>query len=152
MRRVPDDADLSKYDLTGLTVAPAVSNDVLIPDMATARTRQRAIINAARSAAINSGLPTSFGLFQTDLESRVEISGAVQLAREAQDAGLPFSVSYRRADNTDAELTGPQMRQMGVEIGLQVNAIHMRSRVLKQRIDAATTLAEIAAVGWSLED
>ncbi len=152
VQRLPDDADLSAYDLTGLTAEASEFNDPLIPDLASARVRQRALVNAGRDAAINGGLPTSFGVFDSDLDSRSFIAGAVQLAREAADAAQPFAVAFTLADDSEVELDGPQMRQAGVEIGLQVGAIHARARVLKARIEAAETLAEVLAIAWSLED
>jgi len=113
---------------------------------------QRALINAARDAARDGGALTSFGVFDSNHESRTLIAGAVAVARELLDADLPFTEDWTLADNSVVTLSGEQMRQAGVEVGLHVSAIFARARVLQQRIEAAETVEAVRAVVWSLED
>jgi len=66
--------------------------------------------------------------------------------------GAPYEVSWTLADDSAVTLTGPQMMQAGGAVALHVDAMHQRSRVLKGRIEDATTVAEVRAVLWTLED
>ena len=124
----------------------------LVADLATARARQRAVINAARDVAQDGGAMTPAGLFDSDERSRQFLNGAVMTATLAQAAGQPFSIDWTRADNSVVTLNAAQLIEAGVAVALHIDAIQRRARVLKGRIDAAETLAAIAAVGWSLLD
>ncbi len=152
VQRVPDDADLDAYDLTGLTVETAEFEDLLIPDLDAARARQRALINAARDAAQDGGAMTPSGAFDSNERSRQFLNGAVMTATLAQLNSQPFSIDWTLADNSVVTLSGAALIEAGVAVALHVDAIQRRARVLKERIDAAETLAEIVAIGWTLED
>jgi D-serine deaminase-like pyridoxal phosphate-dependent protein len=152
VQRVPDDADLTHYDLTGMTVLPAESDDVLIPDLAAGRARQRAIINLARDAAQDGVCQTPHGLFQCGPRSRDFLKGSLDAAERLAAKGLLTEVKWTLADDRDVLLTVPQLEEAGLAIAAHVAAMHARARVLKSRIDAAETLAEIAAVTWTLQD
>jgi hypothetical protein len=153
VQRVPDDADLTHYDLTGMTVLPAESDDVLIPDLAAGRARQRAIINLARDAAQDGGaVVDGVGTFDTSERSRQFLNGAVAVAQIALASAEPFQIEWTLADNATVELDAAGVIAAGLAIAGHVGTIHQRARVLKSRIDAAETLAEIAAVTWTLQD
>jgi hypothetical protein len=123
-----------------------------VPTLAAAQADQRQIINAGRDAAISGGAVTPFGTFDTGLDSRGKINGAVTMALLQATAGAAYEVSWTLADDSAVTLTGAQMMQAGGAVALHVDAMHQRSRVLKGRIDAATTVAEVLAVIWTLED
>lgn len=129
-----------------------VQGGVLVPDLAALRLAQRAIISAGRDAAISAGAPTPFGVFDSDLDSRGKINGGVTMALMQAAVGAPYEVSWTLADDSAVTLTGPQMMQAGGAVALHVDAMHQRSRVLKGRIEDATTVAEVRAVLWTLED
>ena len=124
----------------------------LVADLAAIRDKQRKTITAGRDAAISAGALTPFGIFDTGLDSRGKINGAVTMALLQAVAGAPYEVSWTLADDSAVTLTGAQMMQAGGAVALHVDAMHQRSRVLKGRIEAAATVAEILAVTWTLED
>jgi len=134
------------------TAAYTVVDGVLVAALDVARARQRIVINRGRDAAIDAGVATEFGIFDTNLGSRLLISGAVQAASLALANELPWSISWTMADDNEKELTAAEMISAGLQVAAAVDAIHQRSRVLKGRIEAATTLAEVDAVIWTLED
>lgn len=130
----------------------AVVDGALVPDLARARVAQRAIINAARDAAQDAGADTPSGRMNSDQRARQFINGAVSSAQIALAAGQPFLIDWTLANNSDVTLDAEAMITAGLAVAAHVNAMHQRARVLKARIDAAETLADICAVQWTLED
>lgn len=124
----------------------------LVPDLAAARARQRAIINAARDAAQDGGADTPHGRFDSAGRSREFLNGAVMAATLAGMNQQAFSLAWTLADNSVVTLTGAQIVESGLAVAAHVDAMHQRARVLKARIDVAATLAEIRAVTWTLAD
>jgi hypothetical protein len=138
--------------LDGVDLAVWEEVDAATAGIEQARTLQRGIINRARDAAIDGGAETPAGAVDTTLASRLLISGAVQAAMIAGAAEQAFAIEWTLADNSVAELDGPGMIGLGLAVAAHVDAIHQRARVLKARIEAAETVAEVEAVVWSLED
>lgn len=143
-------ADPAPADLA--LVPYSVVAGVLVPDLAVVRARQRAIINAGRDAAQDGGADTPSGRFDSAPRSREFLNGAVTNALIAQAGAQPFSIDWTLATNNVVTLTGAQIITAGIAVAQHVDAMHQRARVLKARIDAAETLAAIAAVVWSLVD
>lgn len=129
-----------------------VIDGALVPDLETARAEQRAIINAARDAAQDGGADTPSGRFDSAGRSREFLNGAVMAATLAGLNQQPFSIAWTLADNSVVTLDGAAIIAAGLAVAAHVDAIHQRARVLKARIDAAETLADIRAVTWTLED
>lgn len=129
-----------------------VGNGALVPDLATARARQRAVVNAGRDAAQDGGADTPSGRFDSTPRSREFLNGAITNALIAQAAGVPFTISWTLANNSVVTLTGAELITAGIAVAAHVDAMHQRARVLKERIEAAGTLAEIAAIGWTAAD
>lgn len=99
-----------------------------------------------RDGLINGGCTTPLGRADTDPESRLKISGAVQMALLAQIAGEPFAVDWTMADNTVVAHDGPAMIAMGVAVGAHVAACHAVATGIRAAIETATNQAEIDAV------
>jgi Domain of unknown function (DUF4376) len=129
-----------------------VADGVLVPDLDAAKARQRSIINAARDAAQDGGAVTPFGVFDSSERSLTYLNGAIKAAEKLAALELPSDTNWTRADNVNVTLTVTELTTAGLAVAAHINAMHQRGRVLKSRIDAATTLAEIAAIGWTLED
>lgn len=129
-----------------------VQAGALVPDLATARARQRAIINAARNAAQDGGAETPSGRFDSASRSREFLNGAVVAAQIALAQGQAFSISWTLANNSVVQLDAAQLIAAGLAVAAHVDAMHSRARVLKSRIDAAATLAAIAAITWTVAD
>lgn len=129
-----------------------IENGVLVPDLAAARARQRAMINAGRDAAQDGGAETPSGRFDSASRSREFLNGAVVAAQIALAQGQPFSINWTLANNNVVTLDAPGIIAAGLAVAAHVDAMHSRARVLKSRIDAATTLAGIAAITWTVAD
>lgn len=120
--------------------------------LAETKTKQRGIINRARDTAIDAGAMTPAGFIDTNAQSRLLISGAVQTALIAAGIEQPFAVQWTLADNSVAALDGAATIAMGLAVSAHVDAMHQRARVLKTRIDEAATIAEVLAIAWTLAD
>lgn len=82
--------------------------------------------------------------FDADRISQSRIQGAVQLA--TMDANL--SVDWTLADNSSVTLTASDLMQLGGALGVHVTTAHVKGRLVRDAIDAATTEAELDAVTW----
>ena len=165
IQRVPDDADLTHYDLTGLTVVTAESNDVLILDLAAGRARQRTIIQAARDVAMQDnvvvpdmpilGQTSEFQLRSSTSAGRGGfdfIMGYVARAESALLRDDPYIRPFKLADNTTVAFNAAQWVTIGNHIENELSTRFTRGETLLARIDAATSLAEVTAVTWTLQD
>jgi hypothetical protein len=110
-------------------------------------------VKAQRDACIDAGtLIPGVGPFDSNLTSRINITGAVQMATIAQANGLPFEISWTLADNSVQVLDAATMIAAGVGIGQHVSACHARAQVLRSEIEAAADKAALDAIdtaeGW----
>ncbi|GGB15185.1 hypothetical protein GCM10011380_00750 [Sphingomonas metalli] len=142
---LPDDFDEALYEWSPDALA-------MVPNIAGIRARRWAVVRAARDAAQDGGCPTPLGRVDTDAESRGKISGSVQMAMIAMQAGEPFELAWTMQDNSTVIHDGPGMVAMGVAVGRHVAACHAEGLVRRAAIDAADTPADIEAVpaegGW----
>jgi len=165
VQRVPNDADLTHYDLTGLTVVTAESDDVLIPDLQAGRARQRTIIQIARDMAMQDNvtvpdMPTQgqmaeFQLRASTLSGRGGfdfIMGYVARAESALLRNEPYIRQFKLADNSTVAFDAAQWVIIGNYIEIELAARFVRGESLLARINEATTLAEITAITWTLQD
>jgi hypothetical protein len=165
VQRVPNDVDLTHYDLTGLTVVEAESDDVLIPDLAAGRARQRAIIKAARDAAMQDNvivpdMPTKGQSAEFQLRASTSsgrggfdfIMGYVARAESALLRDDPYIRPFKLANNNTVEFNAAQWVAIGDRIETEMAARFLRGETLLARINEATTLAEITSVNWTLQD
>jgi hypothetical protein len=131
----------------------AVHDGALVPDLPAARLVQRALINAGRDAAQDGGCDVAgIGRFDTGERARQFLSGAVLAAQLALAAGEPFAVDWTLADNSVVTLDAAALVAAGQAVAAHINAMHQRGRVLKERIESAASLADIAAIVWSEAD
>lgn len=121
-------------------------------DLETLRKKTVHSINRMRDGLIN-GVYTvqGLGVFEIDKTSTENIMGAVQVAVISKMANQPFSISWRRADNTNITLDADQMIAVGTSVAAFRSAVYERSWELKALVDAATTLEELQSIvldGW----
>jgi len=107
-------------------------------------------VKAMRDAIIDGGAPVpGLGTFDSDMLSRINITGAVTLA---QIGGQAFSISWTLADNNVVQLNAAQMIGVGVAVGQFVAAAHANAQALRADIEAAQDYAELESIdigaGW----
>lgn len=118
-----------------------------------AQARRWGEVKAKRAALEQQGVaPTPFGDVQCDDGSKIKISGLVQMAMIAAQAGAPFSQAFTLADNSDVTLDGAEMVQLGVAVGQYVSALHAHAQALRAAVEGADTIGVVAEIdidtGW----
>lgn len=100
-----------------------------------------------RDAGINGGfeLP-GVGVFDSDLNSRTLLTGAVLLAQMAAAAGQPYSVDWTLKDNAVVTLDASDVIAAGIALGNHVAAWHEAGRVARAAIEAAESVEAVNAV------
>ncbi len=103
-------------------------------------------VERARDATMNGGAPVTVGVIDSDQQSRLFVAGSVSMAQIALAASQPFTIRWRLADNSYADLDAAGMIGMGVELGQFVNACCQTGFDLKDQIDGAEDAQEVAAI------
>lgn len=101
-------------------------------------------IKAAREAAEFGGFSWDGSVFDSDAMSQSRIQGAVLLASMAP----AFSVDWTLADNTTRTLSAADLAQVGAALGQHVQACHSTARDLRQQVSLASTVEQLLALSW----
>jgi hypothetical protein len=101
---------------------------------------------AYRDQRMNGGCATPLGQADTDAESRIKISGAVQMAMLAKSAGTPFELIWTMADNTPHPHDADQMIQLGMAVGSYIQACQNAGTTVRAQLEAAGTIEDLQAV------
>ena len=139
----------------GLTTHVIVEGEpVLAPlDLTDARSKKWEAVKAHRDLVVDGGCATPHGPLQSDSESRLKISGAVQMAILAQMTETPFTIVWTMADNSLVTLDAAQTIEMGLLVANHVGAAFAVGIALRSAINAVETLEELEAInilyaGW----
>jgi hypothetical protein len=108
-------------------------------------------IKARRDEVLNNGADTLVGRVDCDVESRVNISGTIQMVTLALASGQELTTRWTMYDDTVMELTGEQMIQMGVQVGQWVAGAHQRSQELRALLDQQELDQAPAEAAWDLD-
>lgn len=85
----------------------------------------------------------SGSLFDYDSKARERISAAI-IALEV--AGASATLTWTTADNKDVKVTADDLRCVIAAVAQRSNALHVAYRAAKDKIEQATTVAEVEAV------
>jgi hypothetical protein len=114
------------------------------------------VVKVHRTARIDGGAATPWGMVQTDTLSRSNISGAVLAALIAKSASQPFAITWTFADNSTAALGADEMIGLGSMVMAHVDACYAAARTLRSAIDRAADMAALLAIdlaaGWPLSE
>jgi hypothetical protein len=138
----PSDSTVLGSTLTG-DDAPTRVWTIQEPDLSDCKAIYKARAEAIRDAKVNGGCMTPSGRVDTTLESRMNISGSVQMAGLL---GAGFNAQWRREDNTYATLNAAAMAAVGLAAGTHVATCYNACFAIKDAIDAATTVAAVRAI------
>lgn len=81
--------------------------------------------------------------FDYDSKARDRISAAI-IALDVQ--GADASIDWTTADNADTPVTANDLKMIIAAIAVRSNKLHTAYRVAKEKVEAATTAAEVEAV------
>lgn len=130
-----------------LTGVCGLVGGVIVPDVVQTlggrKLLKRAEINLERDTREFGVLTWEGSTFDTDPVSRGRIGDAVVLSLLG-----PFSADWTLADNSVRTLSGPDVQRLGAAMGLWVGGLHAQARLLKEQIEAATSVAEVGLITW----
>ena len=125
---------------------PLTIVDAPQPPLSWFQNRRWEALKIARDAAIDAGVETPFGTFDSDPQSRANLGDAVLAARISQDPA--FSIEWTLADNTSVTLSAEQLVTVGLLVMQHVNQQHAIGRAKRAAVYAATSIEEVEAIVW----
>lgn len=118
------------------------------PTLDELKTAKWAEIKAKRDTLEQAGVPYLGKVIDSDTVSVQRIAIAVQAAQAAISAGVEFALDWTCADNTVLTMTAAEVVGMSVALAQHADSLHQTARGLRERIEAATTTEELAAIKW----
>lgn len=85
--------------------------------------------------------------YDYDGKARERINAAI-IALDVQ--GADASIDWTTADNADVKVTANDLRMVIASVAQRSNALHVAYRAAKDKVEAATTVAEVEAVALNL--
>ena len=86
-------------------------------------------------------------LYDYDEKARDRISAAI-IALELQGEGA--TIEWTTADNADTPVTANDLKMIIAAVAVRSNKLHTAYRVAKEKVEAATTAAEVEAVAFEI--
>lgn len=115
--------------------------------LAVAKPAKIAALKAERDAAEVEPITYNGNRYDYDDKARERINAAI-IALDVQ--GADASIDWTTADSADVKVTANDLRMVIVMIAQRSNALHVAYRAAKDKVEAATTVAEVEAVTLNL--
>lgn len=111
--------------------------------------KQRKILMLKRQRDTAEVEPVKYGghLYDYDSKARERINAAI-IALSLQGEGA--TIDWTTADNQDVKVTANDLRCVIAMVAQRSNALHVAYRAAKDKVEAATTVAEVEAVTLNL--
>ena len=106
-----------------------------------------AALKAERDAAEVEPITYNGNRYDYDDKARERINAAI-IALDVQ--GADASIDWTTATNADVKVTANDLRMVIAMIAQRSNALHVAYRAAKDKVEAATTVAEVDAVTLNL--
>lgn len=100
-------------------------------------------VKGARDAYLNAGVDTPFGRFDSDLNTLVNLLGAVAEMPEGGSQG------WILADHTPVILAKPQLQALGAALKTLRDSSYAQGSALYAQIQAAQTAEAVRAISWT---
>lgn len=111
--------------------------------LASAKSAKIAELKAERDAREVEPITYNGNLYDYDDKARERINAAI-IALDVQGAGI--SIDWTTADNTDVKVTAQDLRRVIAVVAQRSNALHVAYRAAKDKVEQATTVADVEAV------
>ena len=115
--------------------------------LAAAKPAKIAALKAERDAAEVEQITYNGNRYDYDDKARERINAAI-IALDVQ--GADASIDWTTATNADVKVTANDLRMVIAMIAQRSNALHVAYRAAKDKVEAATTVAEVDAVTLNL--
>lgn len=123
---------------------PAPTDAELLAD---AKPAKIAELKAERDAREVEPITYNGNSYDYDSKARERINAAI-IALDVQ--GADASIDWTTATNADVKVTANDLRMVIASVAQRSNALHVAYRAAKDKVEAATTVAEVDAVTLSL--
>lgn len=123
---------------------PAPTDEELL---AAAKPAKIAELKAERDAREVKPITYNGNSYDYDDKARERINAAI-IALDVQ--GADASIDWTTADNADVKVTANDLRMVIASVAQRSNALHVAYRAAKDKVEAATTVAEVDAVTLNL--
>lgn len=123
---------------------PAPTDEELL---AAAKPAKIAELKAERDAREVEPITYNGNSYDYDDKARERINAAI-IALDVQ--GADASIDWTTADNADVKVTDNDLRMVIASVAQRSNALHVAYRAAKDKVEAATTVAEVDAVTLNL--
>lgn len=125
-----------------------IISETWVPDIPKAKADKWTQLKTTRDQKESGGFTWDTSAFDSDPMSQIRIQGGVSLAQMALANNQPFSIDWTLQNNTVRTLNATEMIGVGLALASHVTNLHGIGRILKQQVDAASTLQEVEAVQW----
>lgn len=115
--------------------------------LAVAKPAQIAELKAERDSKEVEPITYNGNSYDYDGKARDRINAAI-IALDVQ--GADASIDWTTADNQDVKVTANDLRMVIAMVAQRSNALHVAYRAAKDKVEAATTVAEVEAVTLNL--
>lgn len=119
---------------------PAPTDAELLAD---AKTAKIAELKAERDSKEVEPITYNGNSYDYDSKARERINAAI-IALDVQGTGV--SIDWTTATNTDVKVTADDLRRVIAVVAQRSNALHVAYRAAKDKVEAATTVAEVEAI------
>jgi hypothetical protein len=117
--------------------------------LAEVQARRWTAIKEQRDHLIGNGFSWNGLLLDSDEVSRQRIQQAIQLAALAEAENTPFTVTWTLADNSTTTFNAQDMIAIGFAMLAFVQTQFDHGTLLRNKINAATSIAEVEAIVWT---
>lgn len=111
--------------------------------LAVAKPAKIAALKAERDAAEVEPITYNGNRYDYDDKARERINAAI-IALDVQ--GADASIDWTTADNADVKVTADDLRMVIAAVAQRSNALHVAYRVAKEKVEQATSVAEVEAI------
>ena len=119
--------------------------------LAAAKPAKIAALKAERDAAEVEPITYNGNSYDYDEKARERINAAIiALDVQTAQAKATASIDWTTADNADVKVTANDLRMVITSVAQRSNALHVAYRAAKDKVEAATTVAEVDAVTLNL--
>lgn len=119
--------------------------------LAAAKPAKIAALKAERDAAEVEPITYNGNSYDYDEKARERINAAIiALDVQTAQAKATASIDWTTADNADVKVTANDLRMVIASVAQRSNALHVAYRAAKDKVEAATTVAEADAVTLNL--
>ena len=119
--------------------------------LAAAKPAKIAALKAERDAAEVETITYNGNSYDYDEKARERINAAIiALDVQTAQAKATASIDWTTADNADVKVTANDLRMVIASVAQRSNALHVAYRAAKDKVETATTVAEVDAVTLNL--